>query len=254
MTQTLWLQIGLTVLLGSALIVLAAGIRRRKHREWLSKLSSKYSLGVVEGSASREATQLAAMYENQRGRLRLDSLLVGSDDYGRFFAGERRWRRRRESVLFFDSEEGTHLRSFSFRPARPSNLWFRRLFGRLRRSRSKSSEEPGYTLHWSAPRPQWSDERGLAAAARVLFHTAEVFEESPLSALHLHIEQRRVLIRCERRLTGKDLDAFLADATALRRRILKSLRKVQETKGSRRVDRPSRSLPSVSEQTVQVLR
>lgn len=226
MTQTLWIQVTLGAVLAVMLVILARGIRRRRHREWLSRLSSKYSLGVVEAGASRDAKALAAMYEGDRKRIDLGDTFVGSDDHGRYFAAERRRERRREYVLFFEPEHGTHLRGFSFAPRAVRETAFPgKLFGRRRDS--AKGEGSDLSLSWSAPRPQWGDQLGLAVAARVLFHAARIMEESPLDCLHLRIDQRRVLVRCERRLSGRELDQFLADATALRRRVLESLRRVK---------------------------
>lgn len=230
MTETLWIQITLAGGLGIALVVLAMGIRRRKHREWLSRLSSKYSLGVVEAGASRDANELAAMYEGDKKRIDLGDTFVGSDDHGRYFAAERRRGRRREHVLFFEPEQGTHLSGFSFTPrAGRGRPFVGKMFGKGRQGHS--GEGSDFSLSWSAPRPQWGDQRGLAVAARVLFHAAQIMEDSPLDCLHLRIDQRRVLVRSERRLAGGDLDRFLADATALRRRVLESLRRVKEASG-----------------------
>lgn len=257
MTQTLWLQLSLGGILGIALVLLYAGIRRRRHREWLIRLSSKYSLGVVEAGASWDARKLASMYEEKKGRPHLKDILVGSDDHGRFFAAERRRGRRREQILFFEPEEGTHVRGFSFSPEpRRAGFWRRHL---LRRDAGRNGDSTGgldFALHWSAPRPQWGDEQGLAVAARVLFHAARIIEESPLQRLHLRIDQRRVLVRCDRRLSGRELDQFLADATALRRRVLESLRRVRQASGhsGRGAPAASKRVAPVTKGTVEVLR
>ena len=44
------------------------------------RLSSKYSLGVVEAGTSREARQLASLYEDDSKGIRLGDTFVGSDE------------------------------------------------------------------------------------------------------------------------------------------------------------------------------
>lgn len=220
-------------LLAIPLVILAALAsgwwwRRRRHRNRLRRIAERYDLSLTIGRCPRDLQEKARWMDGVERSVRLDDVLVGHDASGPFFLAVRKCGRRRQQLLCCDLGGHAHLDGFRVAP------------------RSPRGDDAVLRLEWTAPRSQWTDERALSMAARVMFHLSTLGGKPLSPALGLEFRGRRAWIHTDRSLRGERLEQFAREATELRQLVIKALEKANRLERSRSGSREVQPLRRVS--------
>jgi hypothetical protein len=202
--------------------VLALAIQHRVRRKSLVRIAKKHALGLQTGTPPRTLVKHASRYLGRERRTKVADVLAGCDEDGEFFSLRRKFGRVRHQLLFFELQETARIDGFHVRPEKA-------------RGHSPGLE---LNLHWKAPGAQWSDERALSMAARVLHNLAAVSERPGAHPMGVELKGRRIWIHSLSTLHGDGLDRFLSDGLLLRKLLLKSLKRASGVgKGQRNASR-----------------
>jgi len=209
-------------------LALWAFLRHRRHRARLRRIAERYDLSLTIGACPRDLQEKARWCDGAERSVRLREVLVGHDAYGPFFLANRKVGRRSHQLLWCDLGGHAHLDGFRVAP------------------RAARGEDAVLRLEWTAPRSQWTDERALSMAARVMFHLSTIGGKPISPALGLEFRGRRAWIRTRHALRGARLDQFAKEATELRLLVIKALEKANRMERSQTGSREVAPLRRVS--------
>jgi hypothetical protein len=243
LTIELIVQIGLALVFMASAAILSSSVRTRKNRQKLATLAHLHGLRRADEKQKFAAIPLANIHAGRPREIKLDDVVVGEDDGGRFFIARRRFDLYCDHVLFFETGEETRVADFHFFPYRETTFSWRRLLPASKQAR----DEWKHRLEWSASRSRWSDTGSLGFGARVVGHAARMSDDFEAVLLGVEIHDTKILIHSTGRLGGEQLERFFGDSILLRRAILNAMRHAHTRAAE------SRPMPRVNEEAEDVM-
>lgn len=204
-------QIVLVIVAGAAVLVLVAAARHRKHRARLAQIAVRHAMTLSTGSGPASLVEKAGRFQGRAAKARLRDLLSGHGENLGCFLAYRRVGRTSHQLLYFELGGSSHLDGFFVMPEADT--------------RAKGHD---FLLQWRAPQAQWSDERALSMAARVMHGLSRASDRSGATPLGIELAGRKVWIYSRRSLRGDALERFVEDAMRLRQLLLKSLQRAND--------------------------
>jgi hypothetical protein len=214
---------GLVLIALTCLLLLVSAVLNRRHRAHLARIAAKHSMSLVSGVVPAVYADKAGRHQGSDRKASLADLILGSGATDGLFFALRRIGRTRQQLLYFELETSASLESFYVVPAG-----------------QETSGESRLSLHWCATRNQWSNEKALSMAARIMYSVSSLGSRGSMPEIGVEVQGRKVWIHSLRRLRGADLDRFVEDALRLRQLLRKSL---ERTRG---ISQRSGKTPAVS--------
>jgi hypothetical protein len=241
-------QIGLAIGLLAAAGILSSAVRTRRRRQRIATLAQLHGLRRADAKQQFALTPHASILAGRSREFKIDDVLVGEDDDGRFFLARRTIDLYQDHTLLFEAPDETRVSDFRFYPHRESRWNWRDLIPGRRAPR----DEWKHRLEWTAKRSRWSDAGSLGFGARVVGHAARMCDQPDAILMGVEIHDSRVLIYSPGALGAEELERFFSDSTLLRRAILNAMRHAHSRAAESRAVSPRYS--ESEDVTIQVLR
>lgn len=205
-TADIVLRVTLIALAIASVLALIASALYRRHRAHLTRLAARHSMSLTRGKSPVRYVEMAGRLRGNDRKASVSDLMLGRGEEDGLFFARRKIGRVHQQLLYFELESSAHLDGFYVVPAAP-----------------QAKGEARLSLHWCASRTQWSDEKALSMAARVMYNVSSLGNGGSQPAIGVEVKGRRVWIHSLRKLRGADLDRFFEDAMRLRQLLRKSL-------------------------------
>jgi hypothetical protein len=221
---------GVAATLGAAAVVvykLLLSRRRRQielRREQMRALSRRHGLEFLGRHVPVELEAHATVFAEEASRVRLDEVLQGQDQSGRFRFARRKLEGHRQQILAFELRYPTGLRGLCIAPV--VSAGGRSLLGSWSRRRRKGPVR--MSLRWEAEPEQLRTRESLDYASEFLDEMSSTCEGPSALPMGLEIDDRRVVLFSLEALDGPTLAEFVRRSLHLRERIVRLLLRQQQ--------------------------